>query len=48
MAAVTFSWGVTLVVRKEVTGDKEGKEKKKGGKGGGYVCGKLPYRWKHE
>ena len=24
-AAVTFSWGVTLVVKKEVTGDKEGK-----------------------
>ena len=30
MAAVTFSWGVTLPVRKEVTGDKEGKEDKRG------------------
>ena len=31
----------------EVTGDKKGKKEKRG-KGGGYVKGKLPYRWKHE
>ena len=30
MAAVTFSWGVTLMVKKEGTGDKEGKAKERG------------------
>ena len=33
MGAVTFLWGVTLAVRKEVTGDKEGKEEKRGKRG---------------
>ena len=32
MAAVTFSWGVTLVVKKEVTGDKEGTAEERGKK----------------
>ena len=29
------------------SGGKE-RKKEKTGKGGGYVKGKLPYRWKHE
>ena len=39
MAAVTISWGgggVTLAVKKEVAGDKEGKVEERG-KGGGCV-----------
>ena len=34
MAAVTFSWGVTLAVKKKVTGDKEGKAEEEGNKVG--------------
>ena len=33
---LTFSWGVTLAVKKEVTGDKEGTAEERG-KRGGYV-----------
>ena len=36
MAAVTFSWGVTLAVKKEVTGDKEGKAEERGKRWG--IC----------
>ena len=32
MAAVTFSWGLTLAVKKEVTGDKEGTAEERGKK----------------
>ena len=36
MAAVTFSWGVTLAVKKEVTGDKERKAEERGKRWG--IC----------
>ena len=36
MAAVTFSWGVTLAVKKEVAGDKEGTAEKRGKRWG--IC----------
>ena len=36
MAAVTFSWGVTLAVKKKVTGDKEGKAEERGTRWG--IC----------
>ena len=36
MAAVTFSWGVTLAVKKEVTADKEGTTEERGKRWG--IC----------
>ena len=36
MASVTFSWGVTLVVKKEVTGDKDGTAEERGKRWG--IC----------
>ena len=36
MAAVTFSWGVTLAVKKAVTGDKKGKAAERGKRWG--IC----------